>query len=200
MLVVHLLTGQSSSEYKAGCGIVLKSKDGMPDDFSGWSSDISCPKCATRLFVTHNMTKLIDIDNPEVAKKFHFSSKPWGFRWLIDEQLVYVYEQPEAPYAMCAFAVYTFVPECLERTPTYTDAQTAAREWVIKHGDNRVHNAPKKHRAAVKKAAPPPKPRIPEGYTGALCCVCGKIDEGDFVPNPENMLEEICMTCLISKK
>lgn len=198
-MTVHLLTGQSSSEYNTGCGIVLKSKDGMPSDLSGWSSDITCPTCATRLFVTHDMTMIVDLDDTERVQKFHFGGKPWKFRWLRNELLIYIYEE-HGDHAMCAIPISNFVPECLSRTPTYEDAQAAAREWVIKHGDNRVHNAPKRHRATVKKAAPPPKPKVPEGYDGALCCKCGKIDDGDFVPNPNNMLEEICMTCLIKQK
>lgn len=199
-MIVHLLINQKDTVYKAGCGVESKVKGPMPDDFSGWSSDITCPKCATRLWVTHSMTLILDLDDPTVAQKFHFSSKPWGFRWLRDGALIYIYETPEESSPMCAVPVSKFVPETLNRPPTYEEAQQAAKAWVIKHGDNRTHSAPKRHRAKVKKAAPPPKPRIPEGYTGSLCAKCGKIDEGDFVPNPENMLEEVCMTCLIGSK
>lgn len=202
MLLTHLLVGQSGSSYNAGCGESLKSTDGMPENISGWSSDISCPTCATRLFVSHDMTKIIDLDDPRVAKKFHFNSKPWGFRWVIDVPLLYVYTKPEAHYAMCAVPVGNFVPEVLIRQCTYSDAQTAAREWVIKHGENRMPVTTGKRpqrKAKVKATKPqvPPKPAIPAGYTGVLCAKCGKIDEGDFVPNPTNMLEEVCMVCLV---
>lgn len=199
MTLVHLLTSQKETTYNSGCGLSQKAKGPMPDNFSGWSSDITCPKCATRLWVTHSMTKILDLDDPTLVQKFHFTGKPWKFRWLRGEQLVYIFEE-NSNSAMCAVPVSNFVPDCLQRTPEYTDAQVTAREWVIKHGNNREYNAPKNHRNRVKKTAPPPKPKVPEGYTGSLCCVCGKIDEGDFVTDPNNMLQEICMTCLISQK
>lgn len=204
MSIVHLLTSQKDSSYNSGCGLSEMSKTGMPSDFSGWSSDITCPKCATRLWVTHGMTKIIDLDDPAVAKKFHFTGKPFGFRWLIGSQLVYIYESPEELSPACAIPISNFVPECLHRPCEYSDAQTTAREWVIKHGDGRVvstSTSKKKPpvRSRARKPAPPPKPFVPADYTGELCAKCGKIDEGDFVPNPNNMLEQVCMVCLLKK-
>lgn len=197
-MIVHLLTGQKGTTYKTGCGVDLKSKEAMPDNVSGWSSNISCPPCATRLFVTHNMHKTIDLDDPTVAKKFHFSGKPFGFRWILDGRVVYIYEDPEGFSAMCCIPISNFVPDTLQRECTYVDAQAAAREWVIKHGDGHIRDAPKQHRKKVISSAPRKK-APPEGYTGSLCVKCGKIDEDDLVPNPENMFEEVCMVCLLKK-
>lgn len=206
---VHLVTEVKASVYSSGCGKSFKSKDGMPDNLSGWSSDITCPLCATRLFVVHKrlenlveMKKSLDLDDPTVAKKFHFSGKKFGFRWLLGGRLVYVYESPEGFSPMMALCMQNFVPDTLEREPMYTDAQTVAREWIIKHGDNFASTGKspaKKHRQRIVKTAPS-KPKIPEGYEGPLCKSCGKHDEGDFMPHPELMLEHLCMTCLVSGK
>lgn len=197
-MTIHLLTEQKAEIYTAGCGLEQKSKS-KPANVTAWSMDLTCPSCITRLFVTHrkvdDLAKTIDLDNPEVAKKFHFTGKQFGFRWLIDHPVLYVYETPDEFSPALALPIQNFV-DIHGRAATYPDAQVTAREWIIHHADN--FNAP-----AVKKKkviASPPKPKVPEGYTGPLCKGCGKHDEGDFMPHPENMLEQLCMTCLVAGK
>ena len=192
-MLIHLLTERKADIYTSGCGLTARS----PSELTAWSMDLTCPSCITRLFVTHrrvdNVTLTLDLDNPEVAKKFHFSSKPFGFRWLVNKPVLYVYETPEEPSPALALPIQNFVPEIKERPATYEDAQVTAREWVTHHEHH--FSAPKKQKKRVITS--PPKPKIPEGYDGPLCVKCGKIDEGDFMPNPENMFEQVCMVCLI---
>lgn len=206
MVSVHLLTKQQGNVYTTGCGREEKSSSGMPDDISGWSHDVTCPLCATRLIVhkrleSHEeMTKLIDLDDPNVAKKFRFEGKRHGFRWLIGTPLVYVYNYHEDYSAMLALPIQNFVPEIHGREITYEDAQVTARAWITKHGDSfAATGALTASTSASRKrmTRQPPKPVVPPGYDGPLCAKCGKIDEGDFMPNPANMLEEVCMPCLI---
>lgn len=204
---IHLLTEQKAQDFTTGCGRSTRSKD-MPPDMTGWSMEVTCPLCVTRLFVAHKrlenlveMTKTIDLDDPTVAKKFHFSGKRFGFRWLIDGRVIYVYETPDGFSPMLALPIQNFVPDTHNRDCTYADAQSAARDWIIKHEDGFANPtaAHSKHKKAVIKSAPR-KPKMPAGYDGPLCASCGKPDEGDFMPHPENMLAHLCMTCLVAGK
>lgn len=198
--VIHLLTEQKGTEFLSGCGLGWKDKD-KPPDLTGWSMDLTCPLCITRLFVTHrkvtDLSKTLDLDDPTVAKKFHFSGKRFGFRWLIDGRVVYVYSTPDDFSPMLALPIQNFVPDTHGRDCTYADAQSAARDWIIGHEDGYSAAQPAKKKAALVS---PPKPKVPAGYTGPLCKGCGKPDEGDFMPHPENMIEQLCMTCLVAGK
>lgn len=202
-MIVCVLTAQAGDLYTTGCGRQYKSSE-MPEEVTGWSSEVTCPLCATRVLFHqkvenfNEMTLLIDLGNPEVAKPFHFSTKRFRFKWVVGGRLVYVYNS-ELDYSPMLAIGIAYPDE-----PTYENAQVLAKLWILEKEDHfAVTGAPRGavsvsgggYKRARKSA--PPKPIVPPGYDGLLCSTCGKIDEGDFMPSPTNMLEQVCMTCLV---
>lgn len=167
----------------------------MPAEITSWNRYVTCILCATRAVVHkrleswESMKALIDLDNPEVAKKFHFTGKRFRFRWLISGRLVYVYNSEQSISPMMAIHIDPDEPSL------YEHAQAAARNWIVNHGDG--HAEPNTHERTRRQAIIKIAPRVPAGYTGPLCPGCKKPDEGDFVDHGE---QKVCVTCLIGGK
>ena len=186
--MIHALKSQSNGLYQACCGITVKARS-LPDDFTGWNSKTTCPCCATCTVLHLHLTTweevmlLIDLDDPAVAQRFHFTGKRFSFRWLIGGRLIYVYNSQESFSPMLAI----HLPYGEESS--YQVAQLTAREWISKHGDS--------HGETTHKAKPAlQKPVVP---SGPHCDYCKKPEEGDCVPHPKDPTLLACMACFIKE-
>lgn len=187
-MLVHLLTSQAAQAFTGGCGYTAHAKQ-MPEEFSAWQSLITCPLCVARSILhkkvgtIEEMTLLIDLDAPEV-RRFKFTGKPFRFRFLHPH--IYVYLNEESPYCMLA------IP-CDDEYPDGVHAE--AKLWILEH--EHLHSQDRSWqkkgsavRAAVQQLDDP-------SYTGIRCAICKKKDEGDFLPSPNNITEQVCMICLV---
>lgn len=134
---------------------------------------------------------MIDIEDFTTVRRFSFPNRRYRFRWPIGFNLVYIYSNEKSPYAMCA------IP--FEESCTYENAQATAKLWVLQlesHGyDLSGHELQLRKQRAIKTAIE----LKDDGYTGPRCIKCHKKDEGDFLPYPGNMTEQICMVCLVKE-
>jgi len=152
---------------------------------SGWSSKVTCPLCATRVIVHkkvetwEEVTLLIDLEDPTVAKFFHFESKRFKFAWLIGLSTIYVYNEREA------YSPSFAIPIPYEDEKTYENAQVTAKMWILEHGDRHAPSGP-------ARKSTPKKP-----VAGPHCDKCGKKDEGDCVESPADSTLLRCMPCYI---
>lgn len=208
-MIVHQLTERKDTLYTAGCGYQERSVSGsMPESFTGWWTDVSCPLCALRVIVHMKVEDLVTamrlIDDPKYTHhRFHFTGKRYGFMWLEPTPLIYVYNNVSDENAMCATHIKEHCGPLTDTPATKEMAQQAARDWIIMHSERFGDDGGMARTSTVRRPSAPKKPAapvVPPGYDGPLCAGCGKIDEGDFMPSEKFPGKDTCMVCLLGGK
>lgn len=211
---VHSLTGRDNQKYITGCGLSIESK-AFPKNVTGWTSEMTCIPCLARVYVIHEPLTPTEmerwmLDNvtfDENTVKFKFKTFAWRFWWNPGHVMVYVFHGEDSKVP--------FMSLPLNKTDrTREGAIERARQWI---NDRSFYNAEEvqeyqdkvDNRAKVRKEGSKtvitgmiaqPTTKIPEGYDGPLCKACGKHDEGDFMPHPDDITQSLCMTCLVGGK
>lgn len=185
--MIHLLTEVKAGVVSSGCG--LEHKDLKT---TAWFSEVTCPICTTRLLVHRRVSKedivalITDLENNSRVQLFSFTGKRWKFKWLINEPLIYVFEDAGSAYA--SYAIHIADSDC-----TYENAQVAAKMHILtfesNNGKDTVALKPKVRRVAPVKVEP----------TDPHCDLCWKLDEGDCVESPADETKIRCMTCFIKE-